>query len=87
MGELPDPNVDFEPSKIKGMQDKAKPLGLFFTRGAGKKGKSKVKAVEVVREFRQAAEDALTKERIPAGYKNYIRQYFNTIEPEKKRAE
>lgn len=87
VGELPDPNVDFEPSKIKGMQDKAKPLGLFFTRGAGKKGKSKVKAVEVVREFRQAAEDALTKERIPAGYKNYIRQYFNTIEPEKKRAE
>ena len=87
VGDLPAPNVDFEPSKIKGMQDKAKPLGLFFTRGAGKKGKSKVKAVEVVREFRQAAEDALTKERIPAGYKSYIRQYFNTIEPEKKREE
>ena len=85
VGDMPDADTDFEPSKIKGMHDKAKPLGLFFTRGAGKKGKSKVKATAVVRELRQAAQDALAKERIPAGHKRYIRQYFNTIEPDKKR--
>ena len=87
VGDLPNADADFEPSKIKGAHGKAKPLGLFFTRGAGKKGKGKVQASAVVRELRQAAEDALAKERIPAGHKRYIRQYFDTIEPDKARGQ
>ena len=87
VGLLRDDPVDFKPSKIKGMRSKSKPLGIYFTRGAGKVGKSKVKQTQVVREFKAAAEEALTRERIPQGYKNYIRQYFNTIEPEKKQAQ
>jgi len=86
-GELPDVDVDFQATKIKGMRSKAKPLGVYFTRGAGKAGKAKAQAVEVVREFRAAAEEALVKERIPQGHKDYIRKYFDTIQPEKKEGE
>jgi len=84
MAGIEDPSVKFQATKIKGERTKAKPLGVFFTRGAGKKGKSTVKAMPVIQEFKQAAEDALTRERIPAGYKSYIRRYFSTLEAEKK---
>ena len=86
LGVPPDTPTDVEPTKVKGMRSKAKPIGMYFTRGAGKAGKSKVKASAVLRELKASAEEALIKERIPQGQKEYIRRYFDTIEPEMKQA-
>ncbi len=79
-GELPEEKVQMEATRIRGMRSNAKPLAVYFTRGAGRKTPSKVKAAAVARRFRAAAEEALAKERIPQSEKEFIRRYFNTIE-------
>jgi hypothetical protein len=38
---------------------------------------------ETIIEVQQAAEEALTKEEIPQGSKEFVRQYFGSLEPER----
>ena len=83
-GEIGAPPVDFESSKIRGMLGKGKILGVMTFRGEGEKGEVTVDYVETFMEYRQKAEDALEKEEIPHGYKDYVRQYFDAVKPAEK---
>ena len=77
-----DEPVEFEKKKIKGQMGRGKIVGEFFVKGAQVKGEVTEEFSEVVGEARQEAADALSKERIPQGYRNFVREYFNSLDAE-----
>ena len=83
-GPLGTPPVEFDRKKIHGMLGKGKILGALSFRGKGEKGEATLNYVETFMEYRQKAEDALEKEEIPLGYKNYVRRYFDAVQPKQK---
>jgi predicted RNase H-like nuclease len=43
----------------------------------------KVEAARAFLDYREAQKDALAKEDIPLGYKEFVKNYFDSIEPPK----
>lgn len=83
-GQIPDePDLPggFEKVKIKGKMGKGKIVGEMLVDGPQAKGEISAEAVEIVGEARQEAADALTKQRIPQGYREFIREYFDSLDP------
>ncbi len=83
-GELPDVNVGFTPALAPGAMTKGKLLANILQRSAPDEDAEAT--VDYVRgafvQIRQEAEQALTKEEIPPGSKEFVRQYFGSIEPD-----
>ncbi|MEW6350625.1 MAG: hypothetical protein AB1646_16310 [Thermodesulfobacteriota bacterium] len=83
VGPLPDVNVSLRPTTLPGQTTQGKALATIFQRGAPERG-AKPSVEHVSGEFvkvRQEAEEALSKEQIPPGSREFVRQYFGTIEP------
>ena len=82
VGELPDIEAGFDPTKLTGAIGEGKILASITQRGAPEIGaKSTVQVLEgALVSARQEAEQALTQEEIPRGSKEYVRQYFGAIE-------
>jgi hypothetical protein len=83
-GPLPDVKDGFEPTMLPGQMTQGKALLDIVQRTAPdpSDAKSTAQYVEgVVLEAQQQAEQALTKEEIPAGSKEFVRQYFGSLEP------
>lgn len=80
VGELPEANVDFDPTKLPGPMTQGKMLASVTQRGAPETdGKATVQVMEgAFVSARQEAEQALTQEEIPKGSKEFVRQYFGT---------
>lgn len=75
-----DDEVSMEISKLKGQFGNGKTLGVLPVDGASIKGQSTITTDEALVEYRQAAEEALTKERVPLPYRYQVRAYFNSLE-------
>lgn len=84
VGELPDLPVGFNPTMLKGPMTQGQMLASILQKGDPEEG------AEATTEFvsgafvevQQAAEQALTKEEIPEGAKEFVRQYFGSLEPQ-----
>ncbi len=83
VGELPDAGGDFKPTVAPGSMTKGKMLANILQKGAPETGGEAT--AEFVPgafvEVQQQAENALTKEEIPDGAKEFVRQYFGAIDP------
>jgi len=77
-GELND--AGFVKSKIKGQLGKGPILGSFMVKGLPPKGESNVEYKNAITNYKAAAEEALDKERIPANYRELVKDYFEAIE-------
>jgi hypothetical protein len=82
----PDELVMFQPSRLTGPVRPAKPLVSIVQR---MKPKQNVKAstdfvIKEIARTRREAEQALTKENIPPGAREFVRQYFGAIEPRRR---
>ncbi|MFC1736806.1 hypothetical protein ACFL1X_11870, partial [Candidatus Hydrogenedentota bacterium] len=82
-GELPDVSANFTPTFLKGVQTQGKIIASVMQKG--KPDADAEPTLEYIEgafsEVRQEAEQALTKEEIPAGSKEFVRQYFGSLEP------
>jgi chemotaxis protein histidine kinase CheA len=78
-----DTKTDGSYAKLPGQ---IKPGGQMLTtteQGAPEKsGNSQVPYYEVIGEYSKAAEEALSKEDVPAGYRGTVREYFQSLEGE-----
>lgn len=85
IGEVPEIEAGFQPTKAPGSLTKGKMLADLLQRAAPEEGEEAT--VEYLsgsfEQLHQEAEQALTQEEIPPGAKEYVRQYFGAIEPEK----
>lgn len=82
VGELPDADVDFEPTILPGGMTQGKMLANMLEKTAPEVG-AEASADYVGGTFtavRQEAEQALTKEDIPRGSREFVRQYFGSLE-------
>ena len=84
LGEIPDVEVGLNPTLAKGPLTKGKMLMDILQRTAPETGEEPT--AEYIAgafvEMRQEAERALTQEEIPQGSKEFVRQYFGSLEPE-----
>lgn len=84
VGELPDPLVGFQPTKLTGPMTKGRMLAEILQRAAPEEGQEAT--VEYISgafvEVQQAAEQALTQQETPAASKALVREYFKSLEPE-----
>lgn len=79
--ETPD-DIAFDKSKVKGQIGKGEILGGQFVKGLPKKGEVTTEYVDVVQSATQEATDAFSKDDIPAGYRRYVMDYFDSINPQ-----
>ncbi len=80
MPEEPDSWVKYKKVKIKGKVGRGKIIGEILVDGPQAKGEISEEYIEIVGEARQEAADALSKQRIPQGYRDFIREYFNSLD-------
>lgn len=84
VGDLPELQVSFNPTKLKGPMTNGQVLASVLQKGVP--DEDAAPTVDFVQgafvEVQQAAEQALTKEEIPPGSKEFVRQYFGSLEPE-----
>ena len=85
IGRVPETEAGFQPTQAPGPLTKGKMLADLLQRSAPEQGEEAT--VEMLtgsfEQLEQEAEQALAQEEIPAGAKEYVRQYFGAIEPEK----
>ncbi|MDK1020112.1 MAG: hypothetical protein QGD90_00560 [Candidatus Hydrogenedentes bacterium] len=84
LGEIPEVDVGLKPTLAKGPLTKGKMLADILQRTAPETGEEPT--AEFIAgafiEMKQEAEQALTQEEIPQGSKEFVRQYFGSLEPE-----
>jgi len=74
----------FKATRIRGRVGKGKIVGSYFTRGAQVKGESEAEYTEVMRANATKSAEALDKTRIPSGMREYVKQYIDSITPERQ---
>lgn len=86
LGEVPEAEGQFQPTMASGPLTKGKMLADILQRTAPEAGEEA--HVDYVSgafvELQQEAEQALTQEEIPPGSREYVRQYFGSLEPENR---
>jgi len=89
IGELPETKTATDPSMAPGDVTKGKILATIMQRTAPGEGEqaSVDYSSQALVQIQQQSEEALTKEEIPAGAKEFVRQYFGSLEPEGDRTE
>lgn len=87
VGPLPDDKVTLRPTTLPGRVTREKALLSILQRASPETGaKSSIEAVpDAFVKVEQEAEQALTKEEIPPGSKEFVRQYFGSLEPTGRR--
>ena len=84
IGELPDVEASFDPKMLSGDMTKGKILASIMQRAAPTDdAESTIEYSEqALVQVKQQAEEALTREEIPPGSREFVRQYFGSLEPE-----
>ncbi|MFO7976339.1 MAG: hypothetical protein R6V12_17090 [Candidatus Hydrogenedentota bacterium] len=84
-GDLPDVQADFSPTVLPGEMTPGKILSSIMEHNAPDEDPEATAEfiTETIIEVQQAAEEALTKEEIPQGSKEFVRQYFGSLEHER----
>jgi hypothetical protein len=81
----PKGDPDFKADRVHGKVGDGKIVGSYFTKdGAPLKGKSTAEWSEATSAAKVKETEALDKTRIPKGYKNYVRDYFDSLTPDNK---
>jgi hypothetical protein len=73
--------TNFQSELIHGQMQQGKILAAIRVKGDQVRGESEVEVVEAYREIRQSEEQAISRERIPAGMKKRVGKYFDAIDP------
>jgi hypothetical protein len=85
IGHVPEIEAGFQPTQAPGPTTQGKMLADLLQRSTPESGEEAT--VEYIsgsfEQLEQEAEQALTQEEIPPGAKEFVRQYFGAIEPEK----
>ena len=76
----------FQPALLKGQWKQGPILGSLLVNGLPQKGESVIRLSEAFLQYRQAEEEALTKERVPLPYRYQVHSYFNALETSTARA-
>jgi hypothetical protein len=87
VGKLPeDEDLGYKPTVLPGPMTRGKALMSILQKGSPDVGaEPKLEYVEgAYIEVEKEAEEGLSKEEIPAGSKEFVRQYFGELKPEKK---
>lgn len=74
---------DFTPQRVQGRIGQGKIVGSYFTRGNQVKGESQAEYEEVMEAAKVRASEALEKTRIPRKMADYVRDYIDSITPER----
>ena len=83
VGDLPDGNVNMTPSLAKGSVTQGRILATIIQKTAPD-GDAEASTEFISNAFiqvKQEAEQALTKEEIPPGSREFVRQYFGALDP------
>jgi hypothetical protein len=83
IGDLDGPE-NFRSERLKGRVGQGKIVGSYFTRGAQVRGESEAEWEEVARAAEAQAAEALDKTRIPRRMADYVRDYIDSITPERQ---
>jgi hypothetical protein len=85
VGDLPDVQSSFSPTFLPGEMTPGKVLSSIMKHNAPDEDPEATAEFisETIIEVQQVAEEALTKEEIPQGSKEFVRQYFGSLEPER----
>ena len=70
--------------KVKGRVHPGEVLASVKVKGVPKTGEASVKYAEVYAAYKRQAEESLGKDPVPLGYREYVKDYFDEIEPVKK---
>ena len=89
IGELPEVETSLDPKLLPGDMTKGRVLASIVQRAAptGEDDASVDYSQQALVQVKQQAEEALTREEIPAGSREFVRQYFGSLEPEAKAGE
>ncbi|MFA6244212.1 MAG: hypothetical protein WC655_24935, partial [Candidatus Hydrogenedentales bacterium] len=89
IGELPEVDGQYDPSMLPGDMTKGKILADLMQRSAPQKEGDAERSfsTEALVQVQQQSEQALTKEEIPPGAREYVRQYFGSLEPDSATAQ
>ncbi|MCC6796596.1 MAG: hypothetical protein IT366_15855 [Candidatus Hydrogenedentes bacterium] len=89
IGELPKVTTSTDPSLAPGDMTKGKILATIMQRAAPQDNENATVdySQQAIVQIQQQSEEALTKEEIPAGAKEFVRQYFGSLEPDNQRAQ
>jgi len=84
IGELPDVEASFDPKMLPGDMTKGKILASIMQRAAPTDDADSTieYSEQAFVQVKQQAEEALTREEIPPGSREFVRQYFGSLEPE-----
>jgi len=75
---------DFTPHRIRGQVGKGKIVGSYFTEGGQVRGESQAEYEEVAGAAADRAAEALEKTRVPREMADYVRDYIDSITPERQ---
>jgi len=75
-------NPQFKDEMIKGEKNPGEILAVIEIDAPAVKGESNVRYSEIYRTQQQKAADSMRRNEIPAGYRNFVRDYFDAIHPE-----
>lgn len=73
-------------TRVKGKMGEGQMVELGEVNGKPMPEKGFVPYSEIYKDSKQQAEDALDKEEVPAGYKEYVKNYFESIDPQNENA-
>jgi hypothetical protein len=74
-------DVTTQDTKIRGQMGRDGKTYTTIVRSAPEKQDASAPYYEVYEDYEAAAEEALTREDIPRGYKTYVRDYFDSLRP------
>ncbi|MBI4701340.1 MAG: hypothetical protein HY744_09305 [Deltaproteobacteria bacterium] len=80
-GQATDPKMGTLDTQADGLDNKAGPTRAQVIYGAGDRGFRGRPYREVFKQYRTVAEDQVEREKIPDGYRFYVRRYFQLIRP------
>lgn len=77
-------DVALEKTKVKGQLGKGAASTLGFFKGDPAQASPTAEYGEMYSDYQEEANDALTKEDIPLGQKDFVKEYFESIRPKQK---
>jgi hypothetical protein len=75
-------DVTTQDTQVRGQMNEEGKTYTTIIRSAPEKQEATAPYYEVYEDYEAAAEEALTREDIPRGYKTYVRDYFDSLRPE-----
>lgn len=72
-------DAGFDKDKVKSRLGKGVMVGSWFTQGEPPTGKALAEYSDAQRTYSEEAKDALSKQKVPAEYQSYVREYFDSI--------